>query len=123
MTSFEIYLLLLATPVKVSMTILFFIGALILIIVNSIIRDTNNFRSVEENNEIISKLNKKTKMYSVIIMAIGLLALLMPSTETLIIVNVAPKVINNETVQVLPDKLLQYLDSKLDAEIKSLKAK
>jgi len=64
---------------------------------------------------------RKDWMTAIIIFSfIILLAVLMPSTKQLATIIVAPKIINNEQIQQMPEKLLELGNKQVDKWIKDL---
>lgn len=53
----------------------------------------------------------------------GLLSTFIPSTKEIVAIYAIPKVVNNEQVQQIPEKLLEYANLKLDDLIQSVPSK
>jgi hypothetical protein len=90
---------------------LLIIGIVILSILNVIATITND--DCEDTLEKI-KLFRKWWKYAVVMFFINSLGWFLPSTKNMAVIIVAPKIINNQKVQQIPDKVLDLANSWLD---------
>lgn len=109
-TSMQIYWLLMATNVKV----LFTVAGIVLIMIS--------FMMIPAGLEMfIGKDTKSNKLYWITTLIVFLVSLVIivvatfiPTTKQLAVILVAPKVINNEQVQKLPNQVLELANEWLE---------
>ena len=109
MTAFDIYLIFLADDVKVTCTVIGSISLFALIMSCVVI-------TIENENPFKNKTIIKFLITTFILLFVGIVT---PSTKTLITMFTAPSIVNNEKVQVMPNKVINLIDKKLNELLES----
>jgi len=109
MNIFEVYLILQADDIKGIAIVLGVIGLIASIIYRAV--TASEFYREEEATAITLKRFKYVLKISLTLLAIGSVT---PSTKTIVAMYAVPSIVNNEKVQMLPEKILDLIDKKVD---------
>jgi hypothetical protein len=121
MSSFVLFLILILDNIintfsLIAMISLFLIFILIVFI--SICWTINAGGDGEIATETINKFKFYLKFSVFYVIAVSILSTIMPTSKQMMIVYFVPRIINNEQVQQIPQKILSYIDQKFEIDVK-----
>ena len=107
-TSWDLYWITRLDQIEFFLCLIFFVGALVLIVIAAM--------SAADNDE----RPKWALKWMYILLAIGLITIFIPNTKTMVAILFVPKIVNNETVQQIPENAAKFIDMKLKEWISDL---
>ena len=107
-TSWDLYWITRLDGIDLLLCIIFIIGTIILIVSSAC------YGAAEE------KMPKWALKPAILLIVIGIIEAFIPDTKTMIAIMFVPKIVNNETVQQIPENAAKFIDLKLKEWISDL---
>lgn len=116
-STFQIYLITILDNIQIISVLLSLTFFIFLMVVTLFIYIEDHEYGNESNTKSAKKL---AKVLTILLIIFVLAATFIPSTKQTAFIILAPKVINNEEVQKLPQNALQFLNKKMESYINDL---